>query len=247
MVKDIICLIKGRNLFNSHKFLFGPKIFRLDWTNVIQFKQIFLNQRGSFNQIFLLSWELSWGWVSGIQCHPEPVSPYSGTQGGSPFGTVEVIGWLDWLWTGSRDAPTCETLRCGWASWIQCHPEPVFPYSGTQGGSPFVTVEVIGWLEWLWTGYRDTSTRGVESYPDDPTWWLSMSRIQCHPNRAPRLRGVGVDPFSSSPRVVGLRRYTFRRYQVSVYIDRNSILLHDLFKSLSDDKLKIIFFSVHYV
>ena len=52
MVKDIICLIKDINLFDSNKYLFGPKIFCLNRTNFISFKQIIsLNQRKSFKQI----------------------------------------------------------------------------------------------------------------------------------------------------------------------------------------------------
>ena len=52
MVKDIICLILDRNLFDSNKYLFGSKIFCWDQTNFISFKQIIsLNQRKSFKQI----------------------------------------------------------------------------------------------------------------------------------------------------------------------------------------------------
>ena len=40
MAKDIICLIKVRNLLDSNKYLFGPKIFYLNQTNFISFKQI---------------------------------------------------------------------------------------------------------------------------------------------------------------------------------------------------------------
>ena len=52
MVKDIICLIQSRNLFDSNKYLFGSKIFCLNQTNFISFKEIIsLNQRKSFKQI----------------------------------------------------------------------------------------------------------------------------------------------------------------------------------------------------
>ena len=52
MVKDIICLIQSRKLFDSNKYLFGSKIFCLNQTNFISFKQIIsLNQRKSFKQI----------------------------------------------------------------------------------------------------------------------------------------------------------------------------------------------------
>ena len=55
MVKDIICFIKGRNLFDSNKYLFVPKIFCLNQTNFVSFKQIIsLHQRKSFKQIFFL-------------------------------------------------------------------------------------------------------------------------------------------------------------------------------------------------
>ena len=55
MVKDIICFIHGRNLFDSNKYLFGPKIFCLNQTNFISSKQIIsLNQRKSFKQIMFL-------------------------------------------------------------------------------------------------------------------------------------------------------------------------------------------------
>ena len=39
MVKDIICFIYGRNLFDSNKYLFGPKIFCLNQTNFVSLKQ----------------------------------------------------------------------------------------------------------------------------------------------------------------------------------------------------------------
>ena len=52
MVKDIICLIQGRNLFDSNKYLFGPMIFCLNQTSFVSFKQIISsNQRKSFKQI----------------------------------------------------------------------------------------------------------------------------------------------------------------------------------------------------
>ena len=35
MVKDIICLIKGRKLFDLYEFLFGSKILNLNQTNFI--------------------------------------------------------------------------------------------------------------------------------------------------------------------------------------------------------------------
>ena len=55
IVKDIICLIWGRNLFDSNKYLFGPKIFCLNRTNFVSFKQIIsLHQRKSFKQIIFL-------------------------------------------------------------------------------------------------------------------------------------------------------------------------------------------------
>ena len=55
MVKDIICLIQSRKLFDSNKYLFGPKIFCLNQTNFVSFKQIIsLNQRKSFKQIIFL-------------------------------------------------------------------------------------------------------------------------------------------------------------------------------------------------
>ena len=39
-------------LFDSNKYLFGPKIFCLNQTNFVSFKQIIcLNQRKSFKQI----------------------------------------------------------------------------------------------------------------------------------------------------------------------------------------------------
>ena len=55
MVKDLICLIQGRNLFDSNKYLFDPKIFCLNQTNFVLFKQIIsLNQRKSFKQIIFI-------------------------------------------------------------------------------------------------------------------------------------------------------------------------------------------------
>ena len=52
MVKDIICLIQGRNSFDSNQYLFDPKIFCLNQTNFVSFKQIIsLNQRKSFKLI----------------------------------------------------------------------------------------------------------------------------------------------------------------------------------------------------
>ena len=38
MVKDIICLIQDRDLFDLHEFLFGSKIICLNRTNFILFK-----------------------------------------------------------------------------------------------------------------------------------------------------------------------------------------------------------------
>ena len=55
MVKDIICLIQGRNLFNSNQYLFDPKIFCLNRKNFVSSKQnICLHQRKCFIQIILL-------------------------------------------------------------------------------------------------------------------------------------------------------------------------------------------------
>ena len=55
MVKDIICLIQGRNLFDPNKYLFSTKIFYLKQTNFASFKQnISLNQRKCFKQIIFL-------------------------------------------------------------------------------------------------------------------------------------------------------------------------------------------------
>ena len=38
MVKDINCLIEGRNLFDSNKYLFGPKIFCLNQKNFVSLR-----------------------------------------------------------------------------------------------------------------------------------------------------------------------------------------------------------------
>ena len=55
MVKDIICLIQGRNLFDSNQYLFNPKIFRLNQKNVVSLKQnISLHQRKCFKHIIFL-------------------------------------------------------------------------------------------------------------------------------------------------------------------------------------------------
>ena len=55
MVKDIICLIYCRNLFDSNEYLFDPKMFCLNQINFVSFKQnISLNQRKSFKQIIFL-------------------------------------------------------------------------------------------------------------------------------------------------------------------------------------------------
>ena len=55
MVKDIICLIQGRNLFDSNKYLFGPKIFCLNQTNFVSLKQnISLHQRKCFKEMIFL-------------------------------------------------------------------------------------------------------------------------------------------------------------------------------------------------
>ena len=52
MFKDIICLIWGRNLIDSNKYLFGPEIFCFNQKNFGSFKQIIsLKQRKSFKQI----------------------------------------------------------------------------------------------------------------------------------------------------------------------------------------------------
>ena len=52
MVNDIIFLIQGKNLFDSNKYLFGLKIFCLNQTNFVSFKQIIsLNERKSSKQI----------------------------------------------------------------------------------------------------------------------------------------------------------------------------------------------------
>ena len=39
MVKDINGLIEGRNLFDSNKYLFGPKIFCLNQKNFVSLRQ----------------------------------------------------------------------------------------------------------------------------------------------------------------------------------------------------------------
>ena len=55
MVKDIICLIQGRNLFDSTQYLFDPKIFCLNQKNFVSLKQnISLHQRKCFIQIMFL-------------------------------------------------------------------------------------------------------------------------------------------------------------------------------------------------
>ena len=55
MVKDIICLIQGRNLFDSNQYLFDPKIFCLNQKNFVSLKQnISLHQRKCFIQIVFL-------------------------------------------------------------------------------------------------------------------------------------------------------------------------------------------------
>ena len=55
MVKDIICLIEGRNLLDLNNFLFGSKIFCLNQTNFVSLKQnISLHQRKCFKQRILL-------------------------------------------------------------------------------------------------------------------------------------------------------------------------------------------------
>ena len=52
MVKDIICLIQGRNLFHSNKYLFGPKIVCLNQTNFISLKQKFFLYVFQTNKFF---------------------------------------------------------------------------------------------------------------------------------------------------------------------------------------------------
>ena len=55
MVKDIICLILGRNLFDLKKYLFGPKIFCLNQTNFVSLKQnISSHKKKGFKQIIFL-------------------------------------------------------------------------------------------------------------------------------------------------------------------------------------------------
>ena len=55
IIKDIICLIQGRNLFDSKQYLFDPKIFCLNQKNVVSLKQnISLHQRKRFIQIIFL-------------------------------------------------------------------------------------------------------------------------------------------------------------------------------------------------
>ena len=62
MVKDIICLIQGRNLFDSNQYLFDsnqylfdPKIFCLNQKIFVSLKQnISLHQRKCFIQIIFL-------------------------------------------------------------------------------------------------------------------------------------------------------------------------------------------------
>ena len=55
MVKDIICLIQGRNLFDSNQYLFDPKIFCLNQKKFVLLKQnISLHQKKCFIQIICL-------------------------------------------------------------------------------------------------------------------------------------------------------------------------------------------------
>ena len=55
MVKDIICLIQGRHLFDSNQYLFDPKIFCLNQKNFVSLKQnISLHQRKRFVKIIFL-------------------------------------------------------------------------------------------------------------------------------------------------------------------------------------------------
>ena len=55
MVKDIICWIQGRNLFDSNEYLFDPKIFCLNQKKFVSLKQnIYLHQRKCFKQIIFL-------------------------------------------------------------------------------------------------------------------------------------------------------------------------------------------------
>ena len=59
MIKDIICLLQGRNLFDLKTFLFGLKIFCLNQTNHFsKSKKVFqTNDFLWFNLIFFLSVE----------------------------------------------------------------------------------------------------------------------------------------------------------------------------------------------
>ena len=55
MVKEIIFLIQGRNLFDSNQYLFDPKIFWLIQKNFVSLKQnISLHQRKCFIQIIFM-------------------------------------------------------------------------------------------------------------------------------------------------------------------------------------------------
>ena len=55
MVKDIICLIQDRNLFDWNQYLFDPKIFCLNQKKFFSLKQnISLPQRKCFIQIIFL-------------------------------------------------------------------------------------------------------------------------------------------------------------------------------------------------
>ena len=55
MVKDRICLIYGKNLFDPNKYLFSLKIFYLNQTNFFSLKQnISLHQRKCFKQIIFM-------------------------------------------------------------------------------------------------------------------------------------------------------------------------------------------------
>ena len=60
MVKDIICLIQGRNLFDSNQYSFDPKIFCLNKKNFVSLKQnISLHQRKCFIGRYTLYHSLS--------------------------------------------------------------------------------------------------------------------------------------------------------------------------------------------
>ena len=108
MVKDIICLIWGRNLFDSNNYLFGPKIFGLKQINFVSFKQnISLHQRKCFKHIILYA-------------------PGSGAESESASACEEWVKWTNvsaaWLWYVSfecerrtyRRSPSWKRLRANW-------------------------------------------------------------------------------------------------------------------------------------